>query len=113
MALETWSVWYPKAASTGVLIARGRLNATDRLLVHAAGDIITVEVYDEAGALIAHGTDLPRTLESPVCLLTRDGDSIFREDLWPTYAHLGLPILLPGGEVGILKSWWNADDRKE
>jgi hypothetical protein len=22
-------------------------------------------------------------------------------------------VLLPGGEAGILKSWWNADDRKE
>jgi hypothetical protein len=22
-------------------------------------------------------------------------------------------VLLPGGEVGILMSWWNADDRKE
>lgn len=113
MPLQTWSVWYPKAASTGVLIARGRLEATDRLLVHAAGDVITVEVYGDDGRRIAQGTDLSRTLESPVCLLTCEGDNVTREDIWPTDEHLGLPILLPGGEVGILKSWWNADDRKE
>jgi hypothetical protein len=22
-------------------------------------------------------------------------------------------VILPGGEVGILKAWWNAEDRKE
>jgi len=22
-------------------------------------------------------------------------------------------VILPGGEAGILKAWWNADDRKE
>src|SRR5689334_6865995 len=113
MALETWSVWYPKAASTGVLIARGRLDATDRLLVHAAGDVISVEVHDDAGKRVAQGTDLSRTVDSPICLLTRRGHSIRREDVWPAAEHIGLPVLLPGGEVGVLKSWWNADDRKE
>ena len=30
-----WEVWYPKAASTGLLLARGELGPTDRLLLHA------------------------------------------------------------------------------
>jgi hypothetical protein len=111
--VETWEVWYPKAAATGLLLGRGRLDPTDALLVHAAGDVITVEVRDDDGARLAFGQDLPRTLESPLCLLRRDGARITREDLWPGDSELGLPLLLPGGEVGILKSWWNAPDRKE
>jgi hypothetical protein len=111
--METWEVWYPKAASTGLLHARGRLDATDALLVHAAPDFVTVEVRDDAGARLAFAQDLRRTLESPMCLLRRNGANITREDLWPLEEHIGLPVLLPGGEVGILTSWWNAPDLKE
>ena len=113
MSLQTWEVWYPKAAATGLLHARGRLDPTDALLVHAVPDFLTVEVRDDDGARLAFAQDLPRTLQSPMCLLRREGSSITREDLWPGESELGLPVLLPGGEVGILMSWWNADDRKE
>jgi hypothetical protein len=113
MTLEIWDVWYPRAAATGIPVARGRLDAAASLLVHAVPDYITVEVRDDAGNRVAYGKDLPRTLESPMCLLTRDSDRVLREDLWPDESHIGLPVLLPGGEVGILKSWWNAGDRKE
>jgi hypothetical protein len=96
-----------------LLVARGALDHTDILLVHAAPDFVTVEVRDVSGRRLAIGKDLQRTLQSPVCRLTRNGDSISREDIWPVETDHGLPILLPGGEVGILKSWWNAPDRKE
>ncbi len=109
----SWEVWYPKAAATGLLLARGRLNATDRLLVHAVPDVLTAEVSDENGSRIAFGQDLERTLQSPICLLRLVGDAVEREDIWPTEAEIGLPVLLPGGEVGILSGWWNADDLKE
>jgi hypothetical protein len=111
--LETWEVWYPYAAATGLHFARGRLDPTQVLLVHAVPDVLTVEVRDSKERRIAFGLDLPRTLQSPVCLLRRADDRISREDIWPAAQHMGLPIMLPGGEVGILKSWWNADDRKE
>jgi hypothetical protein len=121
MAIEIWDLWYPKAAATGLSFARGRLDATEALLVHAAPDYLTVEVKDDEGNRLAFAQDLERTLQSPVCLLRKSGPStgsgrsasISREDLWPVERELGLPILLPGGEVGILLSWWNADDRKE
>jgi hypothetical protein len=121
MAIEIWDLWYPKAAATGLSFARGRLDATEALLVHAAPDYLTVEVKDDDGRRIAFAQDLEQTLQSPVCLLRKSGPStgsghgasISREDLWPAARELGLPILLPGGEVGILQSWWNADDRKE
>ena len=50
-------------------------------------------------------------IKAAVPLLRREGPVLVREDLWPGEAHYGLPVLLPGGEVGILLSWWNADDR--
>jgi len=33
--------------------------------------------------------------------------------VWPSQDDIGRPVLLPGGEVGILKAWWHADDYKE
>jgi hypothetical protein len=31
--------------------------------------------------------------------------------MWPTDEHIGLPVLLPGGEVGVLTAWRNDDAR--
>lgn len=111
--LHYWSIWYPKAASTGLLLGRGLLEQTQQLLVHAAPPVLTAELHDENGRLLAQGKDLESTQESPICLLQRDGNDITRRDLWPEASHNGLPVLLPGGEVGILQSWWHADDQKE
>ena len=35
------------------------------------------------------------------------------EDGWPTQSDIGRVVRLPGGEAGILKSWWHADDYSE
>ena len=102
-----------QAAATGLLVARCRVDPTDHLLVHAAPDVITVEVSDDVIARLAYGQDLTRTLDSPMCLLTKRGAAIIREDIWPTADHVGSTVLLPGGEAGILRTWWNADDRDE
>ena len=81
MPTETWEVWYPKAAATGILFARGRLDATGRLLVHAVPDVITAEVRDADGERLAFNAALERTLESPICLLRREGNSLSFEVL--------------------------------
>jgi hypothetical protein len=111
--VQTWELWYPKAASTGLPFARGRLEPTDVLLVHAAPEYLTVEVRDNEGRRLAFTADLPRTQQSPIARLARQGDAISREDIWPSEEEIGLPLILPGGEVGILKSWWHAEDRQE
>jgi len=111
--LQNWEVWYPKAAANGLLLARGRCEPTDRMIVHSPADFLTVEVYDDDRNLVAMGRDLPRTLESPMCLLRIEGAKVVREDMWPTDADAGTPVLLPGGEVCILEKWWNSEDRKE
>ena len=111
--LQYWSVWYPKASSTGVLVGRGGIDPTEQLLFHAAPETMTVEVHDGEGKRIAYGENLERTQESPMCLLVLDGETVTRTDIWPTAEHEGLPLLLPGGEAGVLKTWWHAEDKKE
>jgi hypothetical protein len=111
--LQYWEVWYPKAAATGILVARGRLDPTERLIFHSTPDVITVDVYDTDRNRVAHGKDLERTMDSPMTLLRLEGERVVREDFWPTDADVGTPVLLPGGEVGILTEWWNAEDRTE
>ena len=113
--LELWDLWYPFAAATGVPFARGRLDPTNVLYVHAAPEALTVEVRADDGRLLARGQDLLRTTREglPMTRLTRQGDKIVREDLWPDATALGQPVILPGGEVGIIKAWWHAHDHSE
>jgi hypothetical protein len=114
--LETWDLWYPGPGATGLSFARCRINArdaADRLLVHAAPQKLQVAVRDTTGKLLATGDGLERHQPGPMSYLVRRGASITLEDGWPTDQDIGRVVILPGGEAGILKSWWNADDRKE
>jgi hypothetical protein len=105
--VQIWNVWITSVGSSGLSFARGRLGSTDVLLVHAAPETLDVEVYDLRGALCARGQNLTRTAQSPMARLRIEGKNITREDCWPTEADYGTPVLLAGGEVGILRSWWN------
>lgn len=109
-AMQVWDLWYPNAAAQGLPFARGRLDATDRLFVHAAPDPIDVAVRDDDGALLAQGKGLARTGDFPMALLAVVGGTVTREDRWPRQEEIGTPVILPGGEVGILRAWWNAED---
>jgi hypothetical protein len=111
---EIWSLRYPFAGSTGLEFARGRLAPTGSLLVHAAPEALSVEVHDAGtGELIAAGTDLLRRgAATPMSRLSVDGTTVARADIWPEASDLGLPVVLPGGEVGILESWRHAEDRR-
>jgi hypothetical protein len=111
--LQTWDLWYPKAAATGLSFARGRLDPTDVLWVHAAPEFLTVTVR-EGERVVASGVDLLRAGEElPATRLWIEGDSVRREDRWPAQQDLGSLIILPGGEVGTLLEWWNAEDGTE
>ena len=110
MADQTWEIRSPDGGSQGLEFSRSRIVAVDRLLVHAAPSRMNVEVRDEAGKLVASGSKLKSKEHSPMARLSLDGDAVRREQVWPTDEDIGLPVILPGGEVGILTSWWNADD---
>ncbi len=82
-----------------------------RVLVHAAPAQAAVEVRADDDLVIARG-DLDRRGDySPMTLLELDGDGLRRSEVWPTDELLGLPVLLAGGEVGILDAWEHAEDR--
>jgi hypothetical protein len=114
--LEQWDLWFPAVGATGLSFARSEVDAEaagDRVLVHAAPPKLAVTVRDQAGRVLAEGRDLERGQPGPMSFLVRDGDSIRLEDGWPGQDDLGRLVILPGGEAGILKAWWHADDRSE
>ena len=114
MAQETWDLWFPGAAATGLPFARANIEAMDVVLVHAAPRALSIEVRDEAGKRIAFAERLERAgAYFPMTRIRRQGDSFVREDEWPRPEDIGRVVLLPGGEAGELKAWWNADDGSE
>ena len=114
--LEVWDLWYPGPGVSGLPFARSRINGRDvkgRLLVHAAPTELNVAVRDMDGALLAEGRGLKRGQPGPMSYLVLDGCQIRLEDGWPSDEDLGRVVLLPGGEAGILKAWWHADDKMQ
>lgn len=114
--METWDLWFPQAGATGMSFARCRVDgrdAADAVLVHAAPPVLTVTVRNGDDAVVAEGHELRRKEPGPMSLLIRDGSQIRLEDHWPTEDDYGRIVILPGGEAGILVSWWHADDRSE
>ena len=111
--IQIWDLWVPDVGAQGLSFARGRLNATDVLLVHAAPEKLNVEVRGDDGSLLAKGSNLARTLDSPMARLRRQGERITREDIWPAEADHGSLVIVAGGEVGVLQKWWNDADRQQ
>jgi len=109
--IEIWDLWFPEAAAQGLPFARGRLQATSVLLAHAAPANLRVDVMDDDGKLLARGDNLRRTADAPIAQLSRKDARIERVDIWPSEHEIGMPVILAGGEVGILKAWWNDRDR--
>ena len=93
--------------------ARGKSAPTDVMLGHALPERIDLEVRDETGALVAKAERLEHGAITPMSRIVLESGSARRENVWPSQRDLGSPVILPGGEVGILKDWWNADDGSE
>ncbi|HEV7216359.1 MAG TPA: hypothetical protein VGP33_14675, partial [Chloroflexota bacterium] len=96
--LQYWELWYPDAAATGLAFARGRLEPTTVLWVHAAPPTLAVAVSTVAdGARVARGDKLVRTSKEtlPTTRLALQDGRITREDRWPLAADLGAAIILP------------------
>jgi hypothetical protein len=70
--LQIWDVWYSQAGATGIPFARGRLQETNSLLVHAPPPVLTVEVRNNRGQRLAFARDLEQTARIiPVILRVR------------------------------------------
>jgi hypothetical protein len=110
MTVHIWEIRNPDGASMGLEVARGRMAPHTDVLAHALPERVEVEVFDEDGGLVARGRELPGRLDSPIARLWIRGDAVERENVWPDDSDLGKPVILPGGEVGILTAWWHAED---
>lgn len=109
--LQTWEIWYPGAAANGLQHARARIDPTDVVWVHAVPRKVAVTVRQGDDRVVARGEALQRAGRYlPMTRLALDGETIGREDRWPTEADLGAIVILPGGEAGVLTAWWNAED---
>ena len=112
--MQSWDLWFPDAGATGLPFARGRVDPATVMWVHAAPPTLAVTVRDEDDKIVARGERLERRGErTPLTRLEVRRRKVVREDRWPTDADLGSLVILPGGEVGTLVSWWNAPDGSE
>jgi hypothetical protein len=101
-----WSLRSRDGGMNGLEFARSlTAGGLRRVLVHAAPAQISVEVRSDDGALIAAGDADREGDYRPMTLLRLDGAQVQREELWPSAEHHGLPVLLAGGEVGVLTAW--------
>ena len=109
--LHTWELWYPGAGATGLHVARARIDPIDLVWAHALPRKVSVTVRQGDDRVVARGEGLAREGRYlPMTRLALEGETIIREDRWPTDADLGSVVILPGGEAGILTAWWNAED---
>ena len=109
--VQTWELWYPGAAATGLPIARARIDPIDVVWAHAVPRKLAVVVRHGDDRVVARGEPLERVGDYlPMTRLSRSGDAVLREDRWPTSDDLGSIVILPGGEAGVLTAWWNAED---
>ena len=112
--MQTWELWFPDAGATGLPFARGRVDPVDVMWVHAAPAALAVTVRDGRERVVARGERLELSGERmPLTRLSVRRRKVVREDRWPTDDDLGSLVILPGGEVGTLVSWWNAADGSE
>jgi hypothetical protein len=108
-----WELRNPDGGMLGLEFARGQSAPTQVILVHAAPSRLDVEVRTKEGELVAKGSGLEHEVIAPMSRLTLSGQEISRENIWPVDTDVGRPVILPGGEVAILKSWWNDDAGQE
>jgi hypothetical protein len=104
--------WAVESSRDGVkwrFLGKGWTLPGERLLVHGASAFLRFRRHDLPPS--AWTPPLGRTGDLPMTLL--DVDAGTREELWPGEEHIGMPVLLPGGEVGRLLRFEHSPDGQE
>ncbi|MBB3081991.1 hypothetical protein [Geodermatophilus sabuli] len=107
----TWNLRSRDGGMNGLEFARATTaGGFSRVLVHAAPARLQVEVVAEDDSVVVRADSDRDGDYSPITLLQLDGGTVTRSEVWPDAAMQGLPVLLPGGEVGVLTAWEHAED---
>lgn len=108
----TWDLRATDGGMNGLDFCRAlTAGGFSRVLVHAAPARLTVRVTADDDTVVARGEADRDGDYSPVTLLELADGALRRTEVWPDEDHVGLPVLLPGGEVGVLLRWEHATDR--
>jgi hypothetical protein len=101
---ECWAVETSKDGERWRFFGKVWKQPNESVLLHAVPRFVRFRPIDEAvwRETVERAGDHPMTL-----LRMEDG---IREELWPGDEHLGLPVLLPGGEEGRLLRFEHQDD---
>lgn len=107
-----WELRNPDGAMTGMAWGRALIAAQEQVLAHSLPESVDVEVRTTDGSRVAYAEGLAdQSAATPMSRLDLGADgSIWRTNIWPDDSDVGKPVLLPGGEVGILLQWWNEPD---
>ena len=107
----TWDLRSRDGGMNGLEFARcTTASGFSRVLVHAAPVQLHLEVGTDDGTPVLR-EDADRDGDySPITLLELDGGPVRRREVWPGPELYRLPVLLPGGEVGVLTAWQHAPD---
>ena len=106
----------------GTAIPRRRVNGLElvrcttasgfaRVLVHAAPAQLALTVVADDDTVVTQADADRDGACSPITLLELDGGRVRRTEARPGPELYGLPVLLPGGQVGVLTAWEHAHDR--
>lgn len=108
----TWNLRTRDGGMNGLEFARcTTAGGFSRVLVHAAPAFASVEVIADGGVVIARG-DVDRVGDySPMTLIELTDGHVRRQEVWPDGEFNGLPVLLAGGEVGVLVTWRHSVDK--
>jgi hypothetical protein len=109
----TWSIRSGDGGMNGLEFTKAT-TAGDfkQVFVHAAPAQLQIEVRRADDDVRVASGEVERDGDyTPMTLLTLNGGAVSRAEIWPSAEHFGLPVLLAGGEVGILRGWEHADDR--
>ena len=107
----TWTIRTRDGGMNGLEFATATTaGGYDRVLIHAAPAQASIEI--RASETVVASGDIDRDGDySPMTLVELADGLLRREEIWPDDQHVGLPVLLAGGEVGLLRLWEHADDR--
>lgn len=97
-----WAVETSKDGDRWRFYGKAWARAGEPILLHAAPAYLRFKLAGGG----EWSEPLVSSADSPMTLLRLEEGA--REDLWPSRKHLGLPVVLPGGEAGRLVSFWRS-----